>query len=148
VKGTYVLVIKLENRSLIGIGRLGNLDFPKGCYCYVGSAFGKSMNLENRIRRYERLNKEKEGKLKWHIDYFLVNPHALIEKVVAFNEEKIECEISCTLSKHAKMSIEGFGCSDCECKSHFHYFGKAATNSLLKRLHSWCLKFIDDFVAC
>jgi len=126
MKGTYILLIRLENDSRMRIGRLGNLDFKEGYYCYVGSAFGKSVSLKNRIRRHERLNRDKEGKLRWHIDYFLTNPNASIEKIVEFVEKRIECRVSQSLSKHAITSVEGFGCSDCKCQSHLHYFGEAA----------------------
>jgi Uri superfamily endonuclease len=36
---------------------------------------------------------------------------------------KKECEVSRILEKVAKKGVKGFGCSDCKCKSHFHYFG-------------------------
>jgi len=134
MKGTYVLIIKLTKNSTIKIGKLGNIQFSKGYYCYVGSAFGKRTSLENRIRRHKKLNNKKEDKLKWHIDYFLVNPNAFIEKAVAFNEKKIEFKISRRLLKHAEMAINGFGCSDCKCKSHFYYFGEKVNESLFSKM--------------
>ena len=129
--GTYVLVAQLKKYSRMRIGKLGNLIFPKGYYCYVGSAFGKVMSLENRIKRHKKLDKDKKGKLKWHIDYFLTNPNASIKKIVTFNGKKIECKISRMLEKHAQLPINGFGCSDCKCKSHFYYFGEESCEKLL-----------------
>jgi Uri superfamily endonuclease len=123
MKGSYVLVMQLKDKSKIRIGKLGMIDFPKGYYCYVGSALGKIVNLENRIGRHNKLNKEKNGKLRWHIDYFLVNPNASISNIITINnDEKMECDISQKLQKVAKKSIKNFGCSDCYCSSHFHYF--------------------------
>lgn len=123
MKGSYILIIKLKENSKMRIGKLGLIDFPKGYYCYVGSALGKAVNLENRIGRHKKLNKEKSGKLKWHVDYFLVNPNSLIiDTIMIKSNEKLECEISQKLERVASKSINGFGCSDCGCKSHFHYF--------------------------
>lgn len=122
--GTYLLVLKVRNDSKIKIGRIGKTSFYKGYYFYVGSAFGKRISLENRINRYKKLCKNKKGKLRWHIDYFLVNPNVLIEELIMFNNQKIECKISNTLKKHAKAWIDGFGCSDCKCESHLYYFDK------------------------
>ena len=123
MKGTYILMMKLKDNSKMRIGKLDLIDFPKGYYCYVGSALGKAVNLENRIGRHKKLNTKKSGKLKWHIDYFLVNPNSsIIDTIVIQNNHRLECSISEKLERIAKKSINGFGCSDCNCKSHFHYF--------------------------
>jgi len=123
MKGTYILMMKLKDNSKMRIGKLDLIDFPKGYYCYVGSALGKAVNLENRIDRHKKLSKQKSGKLKWHVDYFLVNPNSsIINTVVIKNNERLECDISKKLERVASKSINGFGCSDCDCRSHFHYF--------------------------
>lgn len=123
MKGSYILVMKLKKNSKMRIGKLGVINFPKGYYCYVGSALGNTVNIENRIKRHKRLDEEKSGKLKWHIDYFLVNPNSSIIDIITIKNDKgIECKISERLDKVADKSIDGFGCSDCDCKSHFHYF--------------------------
>jgi Uri superfamily endonuclease len=115
--------MKLKKNSKMRIGKLGVINFPKGYYCYVGSALGNTVNIENRIKRHKRLDEEKSGKLKWHIDYFLVNPNSSIIDIITIKNDKgIECKISERLDKVADKSIDGFGCSDCDCKSHFHYF--------------------------
>lgn len=117
------MIIELKKSSKIRIGKLGPIDFPKGYYCYVGSALGKIVNLEKRIDRHKKLNEEKSGKLKWHIDYFLVDPNTSIVDIIMIKSDKrIECAISEKLKKVAIKSINGFGSSDCNCKSHFHYF--------------------------
>ena len=133
MKGTYVLVTELKEDSSIRIGKLGIINFPKGYYCYVGSALGKAVNLENRIGRYKKLNMKKNGKLKWHIDYFLVNHNASIIDTVTINSDRrMECKISKKLEKISDKSINGFGSSDCNCRSHFHYFKDKSYNKILK----------------
>ena len=123
MKGTYILTIELKRDLRMKIGKLGSINFLKGYYCYVGSALGKSVNLENRIGRHKRLNREKSGKLHWHIDYFLVNPNVDILRIDEINSNKrMECKISQRIEQAAEYSIHNFGCSDCNCKSHFHYF--------------------------
>ena len=123
MKGGYILVMKLKENSKMRIGKLGVIDFPKGYYYYVGSALGNTVNIENRIKRHKRLDEEKSGKLKWHIDYFLVNLNSsIIDTIVIKSNHRLECDISEKLERVASKSINGFGCSDCDCKSHFHYF--------------------------
>lgn len=114
MKGCYCLIIKLNEKSQIKIGKkLGKIYFDKGYYVYVGSAMN---SLESRINRH--LSDEK--KLHWHIDYFLRKSE--IEKVI-FNEssKKIECELSKYISTKSE-GIKDFGCSDCDCESHLYYF--------------------------
>lgn len=123
MKGSYVLITELKKNSKIRIGQLGVINFPKGYYCYVGSALGNSVNLENRIGRHKKLNQEKSGKLRWHIDYFLVNPKtSIVDTIKIKTDKRIECDLSGKLQKLALNSVGGFGCSDCYCESHFHYF--------------------------
>ena len=119
MKGSYVLVINLKKSSKIRVGKLGVIDFPGGFYCYVGSAMGRSVNLDNRIRRHFRKNKRK----RWHVDYLLAHPLASIEGVVVFpSRKKLECDVSRSIEKHADSTVENFGSSDCGCKGHLHYF--------------------------
>ena len=41
---------------------------------------------------------------------------------IIYNEnKKVECELSEYISTKTN-GIEGFGCSDCDCKSHLYYF--------------------------
>lgn len=121
--GTYMLIIEVKNDKKIRIGKLGEIDFKNGYYCYVGSALGKSVNLDNRIKRHTRLNNQKKGKLHWHIDYLLANPDANIVGVRKIQiNERLECHISQLIGKVADNFIKDFGCSDCNCKSHLYYF--------------------------
>ena len=112
MKGSYLLLLELENDKTIPIGKLGEIAFNKGFYVYVGSALG---GLEQRIKRHLRENK----KIHWHIDYLL--QYAKITDVF-YKENNIreECHIAKKLDKKL-LSTPGFGCSDCICKSHLFY---------------------------
>jgi len=112
MKGTYIVIIKLEEEKTIQIGKLGKILFKKGFYVYVGSAFN---GLRQRIDRHLRKNK----KIHWHIDYFL-NFSEVKGVLFKESETKQECNIATILEKHL-FSISGFGCSDCRCKSHLFY---------------------------
>ena len=111
MKGSYILILNLENNKTIKVGKLRNIDFKKGIYVYVGSGLN---SLEKRVQRHFSTQK----KTHWHIDYLLA--HAKI--VNAFlnpSNEKEECIIARSFDKLEK--IKGFGCSDCKCDSHLFY---------------------------
>lgn len=138
MKGSYILIARVKKDSKIDIGKLGKLDFKKGYYCYVGSANGKTVSLENRLKRHIKLSIEKKGKLRWHIDYFLTNHNVLLNGVIAFEKKprkseceprKSECEpresecgLSHILEKSADYTVKKFGSSDCKCNSHLYRF--------------------------
>jgi Uri superfamily endonuclease len=112
MKGIYCLLINVKKDIKLKVGALGITPFKKGKYVYVGSA---QNNLGKRVARHFR---KKGKKLKWHIDYLLNSRNAKITNV-----EKIEAQKSAeclTALKYAKsgIPINGFGCSDCKCKSH------------------------------
>jgi Uri superfamily endonuclease len=112
MKGSYILLIELKENVNIDIGKLGKIDFNKGFYVYIGSALN---SLESRINRHLRSKKN----IHWHIDYLL--DFAVIINV--FYKESLvkeECKISQFFEKKL-ISINGFGCSDCRCKSHLFY---------------------------
>ena len=110
MKGSYVLIAKINEPRRIKVGKLGEIHFKKGYYAYVGSALN---SLEKRIGRHIR----KEKKMRWHIDYLL--QHASIKKIFyKESNEKEECMIA---SKFDLDYIPKFGSSDCNCKSHLFY---------------------------
>lgn len=112
MKGSYLLIIKLENDAKITIGKLGEVEFNKGFYVYVGSALN---GLEQRIQRHLRENK----KTHWHIDYLL--KHVTVSDIFyKENNAREECIIAKKF-EGTLPSILGFGCSDCKCKSHLFY---------------------------
>ncbi|MCK4902633.1 MAG: GIY-YIG nuclease family protein, partial [Thermoplasmatales archaeon] len=84
MKGSYILLIELENDSKIQIGKLGDILFKKGFYVYIGSALN---GLEQRINRHLRADK----KLHWHIDYLLKS--AKVDSVYyKENDQREECK--------------------------------------------------------
>lgn len=127
MKGSYALLIKLENDKHIQIGKLGNIFFKRGFYIYVGSAIN---GLEQRINRHLR----KDKKIHWHIDYLSKN--AKIAGVYyKESNQRNECKIAKSFLKF--KSVNGFGCSDCKCDSHLFYGPK---NELIKSVNSLNMK--------
>jgi len=123
---TYCLIIQLSQDSTIKIGKIGEIEFKKGYYVYVGSALN---SIDSRIRRH--LSKEK--KLFWHIDYLLKSPNSNVKEVILERSpEKWECDVAMEISKKG-TSTDRFGCSDCKCSSHLFYFEskKAAEDTCL-----------------
>ncbi len=111
MKGIYALIIRLDSDVVLEVGALGKTAFVKGTYVYVGSA---QANLEQRVKRHLR----KEKCLFWHIDYLLNNDAAAIEKVLRMEADKtMECVLAEEMSKRGEV-LDGFGCSDCRCRSH------------------------------
>jgi len=49
VKGSYAVLLRLDNSAKIKVGRLDRVKFAAGYYIYVGSA---QQGLACRIRRY------------------------------------------------------------------------------------------------
>jgi Uri superfamily endonuclease len=116
LRGVYVLIIQVDENVDMNVGALGKLTFEKGLYAYVGSA---QANLEQRIKRH--LGKEK--RLFWHIDYLLNNSVARIVKVLYKQANRTEeCKIAKVIGERGE-SVDGFGCSDCSCKSHLFRIG-------------------------
>lgn len=110
-RGIYVLIISLNKNIEIEVGALGNINFKKGLYAYVGSA---QNNLEKRLNRHLKKFKRKF----WHIDYLLANKHAKIVKIFYKSAEKSEeCNIAKIICERG-IPIKDFGSSDCHCKSH------------------------------
>lgn len=109
--GTYILTITLGSDADLDVGALGPLHFEKGGYCYVGSAMG---GLDQRVSRH--LSKDK--KVRWHIDRLTMAADS-VEAYVSYPD----CIPECTLAKMAEEcgmtpSFKGFGCSDCNCRTH------------------------------
>jgi Uri superfamily endonuclease len=111
-KGSYILIINLPKSQNILVGRLGEIHFAAGWYAYVGSAMiGFQARLPHHLRRIKKPH--------WHIDYLLIA--ASIENILTFESQtKLECQISERLSRQFNC-IPGFGCSDCNCRSHLYF---------------------------
>ena len=124
-KGTYVLVITLGSDMEITVGALGTLSFPKGIYCYVGSAMG---GLDQRLKRH--LSKEK--KLKWHIDYLTTVADGR-RAMISYPDFIPECELAEMAERSGMVpSHIGFGCSDCKCRTHLFQASEGALEELVR----------------
>lgn len=114
--GIYQLLIYIPQKKSIKIGKKGTFEFPKGYYVYTGSA---KNGLKSRIQRHLKKKKRKF----WHIDYLL--PYSRIKDVI-IHVQKSECYWNSRLFKfkESKILVNGFGSSDCKCKTHLLYFRK------------------------
>jgi Uri superfamily endonuclease len=116
VNHVYVLVIKVNKNINVNVGALGNLNFGKGIYAYVGSA---KKGLSKRIQRHLRKDKRKF----WHIDYLLNDDNVKVLKVFTVKEPFDECEVAKIISGRG-VPMRGFGSSDCKCISHLFKIGE------------------------
>ena len=110
--GTYALLIYVPYDLSLKIGQLGQVNFRRGYYTYIGSAMG---GISARVRRHMR----GEKKVHWHIDHLLLHARA-IDFVAARGRGRKECKVAAELQKRLP-SVKGFGSSDCDCGSHLFY---------------------------
>ena len=113
--GTYALILRASVSCRLRIGRLGAMPVEPGFYVYVGSA---RRNLAARLARHRRARKT----LRWHIDYLLALPQAVIRAVeIRPWRAGAECRWARqTRHEGGRVVIDGFGASDCRsrCGSH------------------------------
>lgn len=115
MKGIYFLLLKLEKDQGIDIGSLGELSFRDGYYVYIGSA---QNGIKARVRRHLREEKKKH----WHIDYLLDNAEICRIYYVKSDDKKAECRAASFMEAKCD-AIDGFGSSDCSCRSHLIHIG-------------------------
>lgn len=111
-KGTYALLIFVPYEISLKVGQLGTINFKAGYYAYVGSALG---GLSARVRHHMRAEK----RIHWHIDHLLLHARA-VDVVAGRGKGRKECAVAAQLARRLS-SIQGFGSSDCLCKSHLFY---------------------------
>ena len=128
-RGAYVLIVSLENERLIAVGRLGQIRFKAGMYAYCGSAMA---GYRGRVGRHFKQDK----KLRWHIDYLL----QVAEPVGAYliqGGEGMECALGRLLSSlEGSEPVEGFGSSDCSCRSHLYWIEDGSIQTLTEEIGS------------
>ncbi|MCQ2078663.1 MAG: GIY-YIG nuclease family protein [archaeon] len=125
-KGTYALFIILERDETISIGARGPHLFRAGTYCYVGSAMA---GLDQRLGRH--LAREK--KLKWHIDH-LTTRCACSEAWESYPDFIPECDLAHAVeSLGGEPEMDGFGCSDCTCRTHLFRVSEKVKEDVLAR---------------
>jgi len=117
LRGAYCLCISVSADTEVCVGALGHLAFPRGRYVYIGSALN---SLEPRITRHIKTSEGTHHVTHWHIDYLLREPAATLSRIYfAETDEKIECLLASGVAGHGEP-VEGFGCSDCSCRSHLY----------------------------
>jgi sugar fermentation stimulation protein A len=89
--------------------------------------------MKNLLKRIER-HKQKNKKIKWHIDYLLDNEFVKILDVIVYPSDiREECKKNLELQQLPGSFIiaPGFGSSDCKvCISHLIGLGKDLPNFL------------------
>jgi len=108
----YILIISIDDDSIVKVGSLGKIRFQRGYYIYIGSG-GRS--LFKRVSRHFKKYKVE----RWHIDY-LTNIYRPIEAYRLLNCRD-EYEASEYLLKEGLKYIPRFGSTDKRSKSHLFY---------------------------
>jgi Uri superfamily endonuclease len=117
IKGVYCLCIENHQSQAIKIGALGNIEFNKGYYVYVGSALN---SLNPRLERHLKISKGEHNTIHWHIDYLLREETVELNSIYSIEtEDHLECIIAEKISQHGE-TVPKFGCSDCMCVSHLY----------------------------
>lgn len=118
MNGVYCIVMWLGKGQNIKVGKNLRGFFPRGYYCYVGSAMN---NLEKRIERH----KSKTKKKRWHVDYLTERASFVGAHKIETARKGGECELARKVRQlGGNIIIRGFGSSDCGCETHLFYFEK------------------------
>ncbi|MHA1636485.1 MAG: GIY-YIG nuclease family protein [Candidatus Thorarchaeota archaeon] len=133
MKGIYALLIEIKQPLTVDIGTTKDVQFQKGECVYIGSAQGDgSTNLENRLKRHF----SKKKKIHWHIDYLLDSQVMFRDAVLAYTDEKMECQlVQSLISTHSfEWGPSGFGASDCKSKCTAHLLIYSKNTGLLQTI--------------
>ncbi len=114
-RGSYLLVLYNETAFSKRIGRLGERQFKKGYYVYIGSALN---GLNSRIKRHMR----KRKKTHWHLDYIFPGCMKLSKLFPISRKDRIEVLLAQRLQTISSNRIPGFGSSDTREPSYLFFF--------------------------
>ena len=120
--GTYTLVLSVPEAATLEVGALGTQSFPAGGYAYTGSALGSGGF--SRVDRHRRVAAGDHDVRHWHVDYLLGHAPVIIEEVVRTVGADVECAVADRLPAGP---VDGFGASDCGCRSHLAFDDDVAT---------------------
>lgn len=128
--GTYALILACTTEHPVQVGKRGRLIVRPGFYVYVRSAFGPG-GLGARVARHCR----EEKRLRWHIDY-LRAAAAPDEVWYTLDPAPGECRWAEAFRQmpRSSMPMDGFGASDCSCRSHLLYFRTRPSRRRFRRL--------------
>ncbi len=133
VPGTHALVFSASSYHFVRGGKCGQLSLKPGFYIYVGSAFGPG-GLTARIGHHRQSSRRPH----WHIDY--LTPFLCLRQLwYTYDPLHREHEWAELLLKArgAFVPLEGFGSSDCGCRSHFFFFNSQPSGRYFRRkIHS------------
>ena len=119
--GTYALVLTASDPRRIEIGRLGRLAVRRGCYVYVGTAFGPG-GLRARIGHHLRVARHPH----WHIDYLGT---AARPAEVWYSGDPVRWEHDWAGiflgMPGSSVPLRRFGATDCTCDTHLFFFEAA-----------------------
>jgi len=143
--GVYVVKAWLERNKRFSFYKPGSVKdrkygkhkFSPGFYLYVGRAM---RNLGARIRRHQMDKKA----IHWHIDRLLRKADGMMAFMYENYDAKNECRIAGEFMKKYDC-VDGFGSSDCKCRSHLFYVSGITEKQLdkvIKRVmdkicHKW-----------
>ncbi|MFB6206056.1 MAG: DUF123 domain-containing protein [Haloglomus sp.] len=129
--GTYTLLVALPTAAVVEVGALGNHRLPAGWYAYTGSALGSGGFA--RVERHRDLAGGERDTRHWHVDYLLGHPDATLRDVVRSPGADVECAVARRLPLGP---VDGFGASDCDCRSHLaHFEDRETAVSAVRRAH-------------
>lgn len=84
------------------------------------------------------LSNEGVKKARWHVDHISLDGHfELVCTVYAVTFEQVECILAGALQSRG---VQGFGCSDCACKSHLFYRCQDPTDEVVKVFRKYGLE--------
>ena len=128
--GTYALVLVCKQSGKVQIGRLRSLSLQPGFYLYVGSAFGPG-GLLARVKHHQNLSASSH----WHIDY--LRPKCAVAEAwfttARGRHEHTWAEAAKRLPG-ARITLRGFGSSDCGCEGHLFWFKHRPSPNDFRRL--------------
>lgn len=115
--GTYVLILRSQDRGTARMGNVGRVHIAPGFYLYVGSAFGPG-GLRARVSRHLR----GASKPHWHIDYLRrrADPVAVWFQPDCLPHEHRWAEIV-GRGRGIEEACPRFGASDCRCDTHLFF---------------------------
>ncbi len=113
VNKTYILNITVNKNLGLYVGKLGNIEFKKGHYFYIGQA---KRGFRARLKRH--LSRDK--KIFWHIDYLLSANNVQIDEIWS-SADREECQTARSFYCHGYDFMPKFGSSDCRCFRHLFF---------------------------
>lgn len=131
VGGTYVLVFELPSSVTTDVGALGTVTLDGGTYAYVGSARGPGGF--GRAERHRRHLDGEETSVHWHIDALTVHPSASFVEALLLPDRDVECAVA---RAFPAGPVEGFGSSDCGCRSHLSVGNVATFERRVSEVHA------------